>query len=79
MEAGDQKCLRVLGRYRMSFPVGEPRYQLHAATTGGCRGDGAARAAIGAVKPRRPARHAMGGGAAGRRWRAGVLIATVHA
>jgi hypothetical protein len=22
-------CLRILGRYRKSFPVGEPRYQLH--------------------------------------------------
>ena len=24
-----KRCLRVLGRYRRSFPVGEPRYQLH--------------------------------------------------
>jgi hypothetical protein len=23
------ECLRVLGRFRKSFPVGEPRYQLH--------------------------------------------------
>jgi hypothetical protein len=24
-----ETCLRILGRYRKSFPVGEPRYQLH--------------------------------------------------
>jgi hypothetical protein len=24
-----RRCLRILGRYRRSFPVGEPRYQLH--------------------------------------------------
>ena len=73
------KCLRVLRRYRRSFPVGEPRYALH-------RGDylrlsGRASAARRSYQRGGrcglPARHAVGGRAVPRRARrARGLIAT---
>jgi hypothetical protein len=28
-QRASRMCLRLLGRYRKSFPVGEPRYRLH--------------------------------------------------
>ena len=65
-----RKCLEVLRRYCRSFPIGEPRYEMHAGTTGASRAAPKWRdATIGGVRRQRFAWLCRGkGSAAKRRW-----------